>query len=731
MLRVYNTLTRKIAEISPLEPGKVGMYTCGPTVYRDAHIGNLRSFMMADWLRRSLEFQGIDVTHVKNITDVGHMRQEALEQGGDKIINEALARGMKPQEIAQYYTNRFLREERKLNILPATHYPRATNHIVEMIEIIDNLVQSGHAYHVEGNIYFDVASFENYGELSGNTIGQSLQEAVRIETDPLKRNPRDFALWKLGEHGRDLVWNSPWGSGFPGWHIECSAMSIKYLGQKFDIHTGGVDNIFPHHEDEIAQSNGFVGKSVVTTWVHGQHLLADGVKMSKSTGNSFTLSDIESKGIDPLAFRYLCLTSKYNNRLDFTFRSLKAAQRGLLKLQNRVWELGEFTRTKDTTEVTFENWESKFLEYINNNLDLPRALGLCWRLLHSSLPQKTKLTALLRFDEILGLGLANVSNTYEVSEDIRGYVLHRNTHREKGEYEKADAHKDEIYHKGFVIQDTQSDTLIRPKTAWEKLEPGWPSVSSSVEIESQLGQPDKVDFTIGIVARNFVGDLQRCLDSAFKWGGHLSIEAIVVNNGSTDDTASWLETISKKDRRISVTHTDHILGEASARNIILRQSRGSTIIMLETSTEITGNIFEPIDSILEDKSIGVAGPFGLKSSDLRHFHDSKDRTGDMDAMQAYCFAFRRSRLSIVGFMRESFRFYRNLDIDYSFHFKDKGYRIFADPRLPVELHEHRVWTELSENERDDLSRKNFGRFLNKWGARLDLVVSNIPPHQQD
>ena len=234
-----------------------------------------------------------------------------------------------------------------------------------------------------------------------------------------------------------------------------------------------------------------------------------------------------------------------------------------------------------------------------------------------------------------------------------------------------------------------------------------------------------------MVARNFVGDLQRCLDSAFEWGSNLSIEAIVVNNGSTDDTPSWLEKRSKNDRRISVTHTDHILGEASARNIILRQSRGRTIIMLETCAEITGNIFDPIDSILEDKSIGVTGPFGLKSSDLRHFHDSKGSAGDMDAMQAYFFAFRRARLSNVGFMRESFRFYRNLDIDYSFHFKDKGYRIFADPKLPVEIHEHRAWNELSETERDDLSQKNFARFLNKWGSRLDLIVSNSPTHQQD
>ncbi|MCH7786146.1 MAG: class I tRNA ligase family protein, partial [Chloroflexi bacterium] len=274
MIRLYNTLTKQLEQVQPIDSDTVKMYTCGPTVYRDAHIGNLRSYLMADWIRRALEAQGLAVTHVKNITDVGHMRQEVLEQGGDKVIAAAIAEGKTPAEIAQFYTERFLGDEQKLNIIPARYFPKATDHIQEMLEIVERLVENGFAYEVEGNVYFEVSSFEDYGKLSGNIQEAELLEAVRVEADPLKRDPRDFTLWKLAEPGRDLKWPSIWGDGFPGWHIECSAMSIKYLGKQFDIHTGGVDNIFPHHEGEMAQSEGFTGEPVVNVWVHGQHLLA-------------------------------------------------------------------------------------------------------------------------------------------------------------------------------------------------------------------------------------------------------------------------------------------------------------------------------------------------------------------------------------------------------------------------------------------------------------------------
>ena len=298
MLRIYNTLGKRVEEVRTSEPGVVRMYTCGPTVYRYAHVGNLRTYLMADWIRRVLEIRGYQVTHVKNITDVGHMRQEMLETGGDKVILAAIAEGKTPQEIARFYADTFLGDEAKLNILPAHHFPWATDHITEMTEVIQRLVDNGCAYIKGDNVYFDVSKFPEYGKLSGN-IQEGLMDGVRAEVDPLKRDPRDFTLWKKAEPGREMKWDSPWGEGFPGWHIECSAMSTKYMGEQLDIHTGGVDNIFPHHEDEIAQSESAFGVPFVRHWVHGQHLLADGVKMAKSAHNEFILSDLEEKGFDP------------------------------------------------------------------------------------------------------------------------------------------------------------------------------------------------------------------------------------------------------------------------------------------------------------------------------------------------------------------------------------------------------------------------------------------------
>jgi len=723
MLRVYDTLSRGLSTVQPVEPSRVGMYTCGPTVYRDAHIGNLRSYLMADWIRRVLEFQGMSVRHIKNITDVGHMRQEALERGGDKVIVEALARGMTPQDIASHYTDRFLDQERRLNILPAHVYPKATDHIPDMVAMVEALVVNGYAYAVDGNVYYDVSSFDGYGKLSGNTGEQALQEAVRIDPDPLKRDPRDFTLWKLGEPGRDLVWDSPWGRGFPGWHIECSAMSIKYLGERFDIHTGGVDNVFPHHEGEVAQSEGFVGGKVVGTWVHGQHLLADGVKMAKSAGNSFTLSDIESQGIDPLALRYLCMTARYNTRLNFTFTSLKAAQRGLLRLQNRVWEWGRQAGSEAADETALRDWRERFLERVNDNLDMPGALALTWSLAHSDLDKPTKLEGLLGYDSILGLGLADVAPAYSVGDEVLDAVEHRAGHRRRGDYEGADVHREEISSQGIVLQDDAASTAARPKTPWEMHEEIWQAVSSSAEVESRIEEPDEVDFTVGIVAGDYLEDMRRCLGSALIMARGLSLEVVVVDNGSADEVAEWLEKEAKREPRIRVVHTDHVLGEGAARNIVLRSSRGRIVVLLDTSVEVTGDLFRPVAEVLNDPAVGVAGPFGLRSTDLRHFHDWEGEAGEMDAMQAYCFALRRSCLRDVGLMRESFRFYRNLDIDYSFHFRDKGYRIMADPKLPVRLHEHRAWSALSEDEREESSRKNFTRFLDKWGDRLDLVVS--------
>jgi cysteinyl-tRNA synthetase len=721
MLKLYDTMTRRLKEIEPLEPGLVKMYTCGPTVYRDPHIGNYRSYLMADWVRRALEFQGITVLHVKNITDVGHMRQEALEQGGDKVIAEAIARGMTPQQIAEHYTGRFIEDELKLNIIPANHFPKATDHVAEMVAIVEELVERGSAYEAGGNVYFDVSEFAGYGNLSGNTREDALQEAVRIESDPLKTDPRDFTLWKLGEPGRDLVWDSPWGKGFPGWHIECTAMSMKYLGQRFDIHTGGVDNIFPHHEDELAQSEAFTGAGVVNTWLHGQHLLADGVKMSKSSGNVFTLPDIVAQGIEPGALRYLCMTAHLSTRLNFTFTSLKAAQRGLLHLQNRVWEWGRSPGRHDPPEVLRE-WEGRFIERVNDNLDMPGALAIAWDLAHSDLTTATKLQAMLSMDRVLGLGLDSVASDYGVAEATLAAVGHRSDHRSRSQYDEADEHRSALAQNGFVIEDGVDGTGVRPKTAWEQRTETWDAVSSSSEVDSFIDEPDAFDITVGIIATNYQSDVERAVANIQKWTDGLSVEVIAVDNGSTDGTSDWLEDAASRVPNLRVIHTDYVLGAAAARNIALKQARGRTIVMMDTSVEIQSSIFGPLVQMLDDPKVGVAGPLGLLSEDLQHFHDDERPAGDVDAMQAYCFAFRRSHLADVGLMRESFRFYRNLDIDYSFQFKDKGYRIVADPDLPIKLHEHRAWNEVQDPERDELSRKNFGRFLHKWGHRQELLV---------
>src|SRR5690349_16296023 len=384
-MKIYNTLTRSLEEIIPREPGKLSMYSCGPTVYRYIHIGNLRTFTMADWIRRAFEYRGCDVLHVKNITDVGHMRQEMVDRGEDKLIAQARKEGKSALQIAQFYTDAFHQDEEALNILPAQIFPRATHHIPEMIAVIEGLLAKGIAYEVNGYVYYDIKRFPGYGKLSGNLL-ENMLAGVREGVDADRHNPEDFPLWKPAEPGREMAWESPWGLGFPGWHIECSAMSMKYLGQRFDLHTGGVDNIFPHHEDEIAQSEGFTGQQFVNYWVHAQHLLADGQKMAKSTGNAYTRAEIEARGFDPLALRYFYTTALYRSRLNFTFRALQAAQTSLERLRDRAYEL----YTQADQKHLFSNepfqsssWRDAFLAEVEHDLNMPRAMSVVWSMLRS------------------------------------------------------------------------------------------------------------------------------------------------------------------------------------------------------------------------------------------------------------------------------------------------------------------------------------------------------------
>ena len=721
MLRIYNTLTKKVEEIQPLEPNRVRMYTCGPTVYRDAHIGNLRTYMMADWIRRVIEDQGYEVYQVKNITDVGHMRQELVEAGGDKIIMAALAEGKTTQDIADYYTEVFHRDEARVNIKPAQVFPEATRHIPEMLEIVSKLIDRGFAYEQGGNVYYDVAKFEDYGKLSRNT-GADLLEGVRAQADPLKRDPRDFTLWKAAEPGRDLKWDSPWGEGFPGWHVECSAMAAKYLGQEFDIHTGGVDNIFPHHEDEIAQSEAAFGSQHVRYWVHAQHLLADGAKMAKSSGNVFLMDELISRGFDPLSFRYLCMTIRYRNRMNFTFNSLRAAEKALTNLRNRVSVWGDLpVLAQDHPDA--EQWRQNIRAAVQNDLDMPAALALTWDMVRSELPGQTKRSLLLEFDRIFGLDLDRVPSDGAVPPEVIATVDQRVALREREDYLAADALRDRVAANGFLVEDTAHRARVRFKTPLEKRNELWHSVSSSREVESLLAQEPQHDFTFILNAYSYPEDVQRCVSSMLECSQGFSSQIIVIDNGSTDGSGEWLEEFQAGQPRLQVIHCDHNVGDAAGKNIGLKQSLGRNIIILDGSAEIVGNILGPINAQLADQTVGIFGPYGLTTDDLQHFHEEVEQ-GEADAMQAYCMAFRRDALQTVGLMRECFRFYRNLDIDYCFQFKDKGYRIVSDSDLPLVRHEHRQWTELDENQRDELSRKNFGRFLKRWGNRPDLLISS-------
>ncbi|MBV9543116.1 MAG: cysteine--tRNA ligase, partial [Chloroflexi bacterium] len=406
--RLYNTAARAVVPLD-LDPDReIRIYTCGPTVYRPVHLGNLRSYLLADCLKRLLHALGYRTRHVKNITDVGHMRQELLDRGEDKVIAEALSAGLTPAEIARRYTEEFLRDEQRTNILPADVFPRATDHVQRMVQIAQALVEAGSAYERDGNVYFRVASFPGYGELGGAVSSEGLRQGVRAEADPLKEDPRDFALWKAAEPGRTaLVWPSPWGPGFPGWHIECTAMSTQHLGPQIDIHTGGVDNIFPHHEDERAQSEAFTGLSpFASVWLHGQHLLADGVKMAKSTGNAYTLSELGQLNFEPLAFRYLCLTAHYRARLNFTFTSLRAAQTGLRRLRAHVASWGEPVSGQPSAEAAA--CRQQFWALAADDLALPRCLALVWSLARGAaahLPAAEKAALARDFDRLLGLDL--------------------------------------------------------------------------------------------------------------------------------------------------------------------------------------------------------------------------------------------------------------------------------------------------------------------------------------
>lgn len=492
------------------------MYTCGPTVYRYAHVGNLRTFLLADLIRRVILYHGIPVLHIKNITDVGHMRDERLDQGGDRILVQAEVEGRSPREIADFYEAAFHADEALVNVLPAHRFPRATEHIGEMLDLAERLQDAGLAYLApDGTLYFEVSRDPIYGRLSRNTLDE-LRAGHRGEVQMGKRDPADFALWKRAEPGRIVKWPTKrWGEGFPGWHLECSAMSMRYLGEEFELHTGGVDNVFPHHEDEIAQSVGATGKVPARHWAHGEFLLMRGHKMAKSAGNIQRVTDLADAGIDPLAFRYLVLTARYRHKLEYSDGSLASAAAGLTSLRaalrslgppptvgswaapavlearpagDRPEQLGDHAgghgsegadafvlrdrahTTEAGLSLAGQTLHDRFTAALDDDLDLPKALGIVREMLRSGLTQDERRWLVLDADMVLGLDLHRVweppPERGGLPEGAAALLQERAVARQTADYARADGLRDQLRALGIEpIDRPDGDADWRPSAA--------------------------------------------------------------------------------------------------------------------------------------------------------------------------------------------------------------------------------------------------------------------------
>ena len=463
-MRLYDSLTRELQEVKPVDGQTIKMYSCGPTVYRYIHIGNMRSFMLGDLIRRALRFEGQDVRWIMNITDVGHMTDDVSDSGRDKMELAEADEGLSAMAIAKKYTQAFLEDSDLVGIERADAYPRATEHIPEMLELIERLIQKGHAYVVDGNVYYDVTTFADYGKLSGNTLG-ALRAGHRqeLEVDPNKRHPEDFALWKKAGSNRALKWPSPWGDGFPGWHIECSAMSIKLLGERFDIHTGGNDNKFPHHEDEIAQSEGAFRHPVVSIWVHGGFLQMDGQKMAKSKRNIYRVTDLADHGIDPLSYRLLTLGSRYRSEMDFSWDALEGAQSRLVHLRQRMSGWADADRPAGLSEGALE-LDRRFRDAIANDLDMPASLVVLNEAASSGVEPGAKYALLASWDQVLGVDLERLAREHwEPSEEIRELVHRRDEARQARDWATSDAVRDQLTAMGLEVMDSPDGTRVRPR----------------------------------------------------------------------------------------------------------------------------------------------------------------------------------------------------------------------------------------------------------------------------
>ncbi len=457
-IKFYNTLTKRKEEFIPLNKNIVTMYSCGPTVYKDATIGNMRTNIFMDTLRRTLKYNGYKLKHVMNITDVGHLVSDA-DEGEDKMIKSAKEEGKTPLQIAEYYTNLFMNDLKRLNIDLPEIICKATDNIKEMIEYVEELVKNGYAYETSTAIYFDVSKLDNYGILSGINLKEQ-KAGARVELDKEKKNPYDFALWIKAPENHLMKWESPWGLSYPGWHIECSTMGKKYLGEQFDIHTGGVDLIPTHHENEIAQSKGCTGKIPARYWMHGEFLLIDGGKMSKSLHNVYLVEDIVKRGYSPLAYKLFCFTSHYRNKLNFTWEGIDAADKSLIKLKEAYDKHNNGSEVISQEEI--DNYKTRFLEAINDDLNMPVAMSVVWEVAKNPNKSKQLAEVLLDFDRVLGLKIDEKveDNNEDIPEEIAQLVEERKIARENKNWAESDKLRDLIKEKGYIVRDSKDGASV-------------------------------------------------------------------------------------------------------------------------------------------------------------------------------------------------------------------------------------------------------------------------------
>ena len=473
-LELYNTMGRSMQKFTPRTQGKVGFYGCGPTVYNYAHIGNLRAFVFQDTLARSLRFLGYEVTHVMNVTDIGHLTGDN-DDGEDKMVNQAREKGQSVLEVAEFYTKAFFDDIDRLNILRPTVMCKATDHVDQMIRLIQRIEANGHTYSAGGNLYFDISTFPGYGALA-NFNPDDLKAGTRVDIDENKRNPFDFVLWftKSKFENQALVWDSPWGRGYPGWHIECSAMSMEYLGEQFDIHTGGIDHIQIHHTNEIAQSEGATGKKWVNYWLHNEFLVMDKGKMSKSSGEFLTLQYLIDKGFDPLDYRFFLLGGHYRSQLTFSWESMESARnsrRSLVQRLARITENAEAVPESLPANSPANEWIDRFRADIEQDLSTPRALSQLQGLIRDTdVPPAEALAAVARMDQVLGLDLiesaaslvASSKETGDIDDGrIDALIAERTDAKKAKNFSRADEIRNQLKESGIILEDTASGTTWR------------------------------------------------------------------------------------------------------------------------------------------------------------------------------------------------------------------------------------------------------------------------------